>query len=32
MALRRLQTGSVRTYAAAVLVGVVLMLGYYLVR
>jgi NADH-quinone oxidoreductase subunit L len=31
-ALRRLQTGSVRTYAAAVFVGVVLMLGYYLVR
>ena len=31
-ALRRLQTGSVRTYAAALFVGVVLMLGYYLVR
>ena len=31
-ALRRLQTGSVRTYAAAIFVGVVLMLGYYLVR
>jgi NADH-quinone oxidoreductase subunit L len=30
--LRRLQTGSVRTYAAALFVGVVLMLGYYLVR
>ena len=31
-ALRRLQTGSVRTYAAALFVGVVLMLGFYLVR
>jgi NADH-quinone oxidoreductase subunit L len=31
-ALRRLQTGSVRTYATAIFVGVVLMLGYYLVR
>ena len=31
-ALRDLQTGSVRTYAAAIFVGVVLMLGYYLVR
>jgi NADH-quinone oxidoreductase subunit L len=31
-ALRRLQTGSIRTYAAAVFVGVVLMLGYYLAR
>ena len=31
-ALRKLQTGSVRTYAAAIFVGVVLMLGYYLVR
>jgi NADH-quinone oxidoreductase subunit L len=31
-ALRRLQTGSIRTYAAAIFVGVVLMLGYYLVR
>ena len=31
-ALRRLQTGSVRTYAAAVFVGVVLMLGYFLVK
>ena len=30
--LRRLQTGSVRTYAAAVFVGVVLMLGYYLAK
>ena len=28
--LRRLQTGSVRTYAAAVLAGVVLVIGYYL--
>ena len=31
-ALRRLQTGSVRTYAAALFVGVVLMLGYLLVK
>ena len=31
-ALRRLQTGSVRTYAAAVFVGVVLIVGYYLVK
>ena len=30
--LRRLQTGSVRTYAASVLVGVVCILGYYLWR
>ena len=30
--LRRLQTGSVRTYAAAIFAGVVLILGYYLVR
>jgi NADH-quinone oxidoreductase subunit L len=30
--LRRLQTGSVRTYAGSVLVGVVLILGYYLWR
>ncbi len=29
--LRRLQTGSVRTYAAAIFVGVVLIVGYYLV-
>jgi len=29
---RRLQTGSVRTYAASLLVGVVLALGYYLWR
>ena len=28
--LRRLQTGSVRTYAASVILGVVLILGYYL--
>jgi len=31
-ALRRLQTGSVRTYAAAIFAGVVLIVGYYLVR
>jgi NADH-quinone oxidoreductase subunit L len=31
-ALRRVQTGSVRTYAGSVLVGVVLILGYYLWR
>jgi hypothetical protein len=30
--MRRLQTGSVRTYAAALFLGVVLILGYYLVR
>jgi NADH-quinone oxidoreductase subunit L len=30
-ALRRVQTGSVRTYAAGVFVGVVLIVGYYLV-
>src|SRR5262245_10519819 len=30
--LRRLQTGSVRTYAASVFLGVVLILGYYLSR
>ena len=29
-ALRRLQTGSVRTYAAAIFAGVVLIVGYYL--
>ena len=29
---RRLQTGSVRTYAASLFVGVVLILGYYLWR
>jgi NADH-quinone oxidoreductase subunit L len=28
--LRRVQTGSVRTYAAGVFVGVVLIVGYYL--
>jgi NADH-quinone oxidoreductase subunit L len=28
--LRRMQTGSVRTYAASLLFGVVLILGYYL--
>jgi NADH-quinone oxidoreductase subunit L len=31
-ALRRIQTGSVRTYAGSILVGVVLVLGYYLWR
>ena len=31
-ALRRLQTGSVRTYASSLFVGVVLVLGYYLWR
>jgi NADH-quinone oxidoreductase subunit L len=31
-ALRRLQTGSIRTYASSVFVGVVLVLGYYLWR
>ena len=30
--LRRLQTGSVRSYAGSVLVGVVIILGYYLWR
>jgi len=30
--LRRVQTGSVRTYAASMLAGVVLLLGYYLWR
>ena len=30
--LRRVQTGSVRTYAASLLLGVVLILGYYLWR
>jgi NADH-quinone oxidoreductase subunit L len=30
--LRRLQTGSVRSYAASVFFGVVLILGYYLWR
>ena len=30
--LRRLQTGSVRAYAASLFVGVVLILGYYLWR
>jgi hypothetical protein len=30
--LRRLQTGSVRAYAASLLFGAVLMLGYYLWR
>ena len=30
--LRRLQSGSVRTYAASVFVGVVVILGYYLWR
>ena len=30
--LRRLQSGSVRTYAGSVLVGVVVILGYYLWR
>ena len=30
--LRRLQTGSVRTYAGSVVVGVVLIVGYYLWR
>jgi NADH-quinone oxidoreductase subunit L len=30
--LRRLQTGSVRTYAASLFLGVVLILGYYLWR
>jgi NADH-quinone oxidoreductase subunit L len=30
--LRRIQSGSVRTYAASMLLGVVLILGYYLWR
>ncbi len=30
--LRRLQTGSVRAYAGSVILGVVLILGYYLWR
>jgi NADH-quinone oxidoreductase subunit L len=30
--LRRLQTGSIRTYAASLFLGVVLVLGYYLIR
>ena len=30
--LRRLQTGSVRVYAASLLLGVVFVLGYYLFR
>ena len=30
--LRRVQTGSVRTYAAGIFVGAVLIVGYYLVR
>jgi len=30
--LRRLQTGSVRTYAGSIIVGVVVILGYYLFR
>jgi NADH-quinone oxidoreductase subunit L len=30
--LRRLQTGSVRSYAASLFLGVVLILGYYLWR
>ena len=30
--LRRLQTGSVRTYAGSLFVGVVVILGYYLWR
>jgi NADH-quinone oxidoreductase subunit L len=31
-ALRRLQTGSIRAYAASLFLGVVLVLGYYLYR
>jgi NADH-quinone oxidoreductase subunit L len=31
-AVRRLQTGSVRAYAASVFFGVVMILGYYLWR
>jgi NADH-quinone oxidoreductase subunit L len=30
--LRRLQTGSIRAYAASLFVGVVLILGWYLMR
>ena len=30
--LRRLQTGSIRTYAASLFLGAVLVLGYYLYR
>jgi NADH-quinone oxidoreductase subunit L len=30
--LRRLQTGSVRAYAGSLLIGVVMILGYYLWR
>jgi NADH-quinone oxidoreductase subunit L len=30
--LRRLQTGSVRTYAGSIVAGVILILGYYLWR
>jgi hypothetical protein len=30
--LRRLQTGSVRTYAASLFLGVVLILGWYLLK
>ena len=30
--MRMAQTGSIRTYAASLLVGVVLMLGYYLMQ
>jgi len=30
--LRRVQTGSVRTYAASLFLGVVLILGWYLFR
>jgi NADH-quinone oxidoreductase subunit L len=32
LVLRRLQSGSVRTYAGSVIVGVVVILGYYLWR
>jgi NADH-quinone oxidoreductase subunit L len=31
-ALRKLQSGSVRTYAESIFVGVLLILGYYLFR
>jgi hypothetical protein len=30
--LRMVQTGSIRTYAASLVLGVVLVLGYYLMR
>ena len=30
--LRRLQTGSIRTYAASLFLGAVVILGYYLYR